>query len=585
VPKTIGGAAPTIDIGILTIRDDEFRALLTVFPEGADTYHGRTREYAIRKANAGDGAQYTIGLLRQIEQGNGEAQEAARDLLEDLEPSLLLVVGIAGGLPSDDVTLGDVILSTRVNDYSVEARKARSKPTYNLSGGPIDKSLAAAVSNLPARERELGDWTKDLPPRPPVKWQGTGLLYGPKRWQNELRDKLEGHFGKNARARVPVYASGPIASSDRLVKDPKVLFPWIESARALLAVEMESGGAYRGARDRCPMLAIRGLSDVVGLKRHDAWTKYACASAAAFTRAFLRTRPVPPREVGEALTALAARTAASLPARTDTIYTNLVPLLEYPEHLYIADATAGTYKQAWAMLRARTKAYVPGAWVLHEGNLYSFEDPESSRLSKICDAPNAEEHRSVEWAVADDEDKRRLFVQLLSHALRDDMWSKGVRFFADDDVFAFSGWPDEAPRTHRYRNVREYSEVTVVSHYTRESKRDGRTFAYLRHNAFRGRFRRFGSGWHLEVSPTYRFTYDGKNKDLFHEANLSGIKRLEKNRAVVSQMLLWSDILKAPGRLLRFGAVEAFTVPGIDEDEASELGDVAPTADGTHDEA
>jgi len=57
--------------------------------------------------------------------------------------------------------------------------------------------------------------------------------------------------------------------------------------------EMESGGVYRAARERCPMLAIRGISDIVGLKRADDWTKYACASAAAFTRAFLRTRPVP----------------------------------------------------------------------------------------------------------------------------------------------------------------------------------------------------------------------------------------------------------------------------------------------------
>ena len=44
------------------------------------------------------------------------------------------------------------------------------------------------------------------------------------------------------------------------------------------------------------MLSIRSLSDIVGLKRQDAWTKYACASAAAFTRAYLQTRPVPIRE-------------------------------------------------------------------------------------------------------------------------------------------------------------------------------------------------------------------------------------------------------------------------------------------------
>jgi hypothetical protein len=97
--------------------------------------------------------------------------------------------------------------------------------------------------------------------------------------------------------------AGPIASSDRLVKDPTVLFPWITMARNLLAVEMESGGVYRAARKRCPMLAIRGISDIVGLNRTDGWTKFACASAAAFARAFLRTRPVP---VGASLDARGA---------------------------------------------------------------------------------------------------------------------------------------------------------------------------------------------------------------------------------------------------------------------------------------
>jgi hypothetical protein len=76
------------------------------------------------------------------------------------------------------------------------------------------------------------------------------------------------------------------------VKDPELLIPWLQGARNVLAIEMESAGVYRAARERCPMLAIRGISDIVGLKRTDAWTKYACASAAAFTRALLRTRPI-----------------------------------------------------------------------------------------------------------------------------------------------------------------------------------------------------------------------------------------------------------------------------------------------------
>ena len=97
-----------IDIGILTIREDEFRAVLNVFPD--HHYKSRHREYTLRTADAGQGARYRLAVLRQIEQGNGEAQEAARDLVDDVQPLLLLVVGIAGGLPSDDISLGDVVL-------------------------------------------------------------------------------------------------------------------------------------------------------------------------------------------------------------------------------------------------------------------------------------------------------------------------------------------------------------------------------------------------------------------------------------------------------------------------------------------
>jgi nucleoside phosphorylase len=205
----------------------------------------------------------------------------------------VLVVGIAGGLPSDDVKLGDVILSTRIQDFTVEARKAEQEPTYAATGGPIAKALAAAVANLAAREDELGNWTAALPSPPPVTWTRKGQIYGPPAWQSELRGKLEYYYGEGSTPRAPVYVAGPIASSDRLVKDPALLIPWLTTARNLLAVEMESGGVYRAMRERCPMLAIRGISDIVGLKRADAWTKFACASAAAFTRAFLRTRPIP----------------------------------------------------------------------------------------------------------------------------------------------------------------------------------------------------------------------------------------------------------------------------------------------------
>lgn len=283
---------PRVDIGILTIRDDEFRAVLEVFPSEAGIAEGKYRTYALRQADAGQGRSYTIAVSRLVEQGNGEAQSAARDLIEDLSPKLVLVVGIAGGLPSHEVKLGDVVLSTRIQDFSLEAQKYGKATTYAAKGGPVSPSLAASVAILSARERELGDWTSHLPLPPSVDWTTPGKLYGPQPWQDELRAKLEHHYGTGT-SRGPRFTSGPIASSDRLVKSPDLVILWLATSRDLLAIEMESGGVYRALQERCPMLAIRGISDIVGLERDDAWTKYACASAAAFTRAFLRTQPVP----------------------------------------------------------------------------------------------------------------------------------------------------------------------------------------------------------------------------------------------------------------------------------------------------
>jgi len=50
------------------------------------------------------------------------------------------------------------VRSTRILDFSIEARKFQEGTTYNVGGGPIAKSIAAGVANLSARELELGDW-------------------------------------------------------------------------------------------------------------------------------------------------------------------------------------------------------------------------------------------------------------------------------------------------------------------------------------------------------------------------------------------------------------------------------------------
>lgn len=543
-----------VDIGILTIRDDEFRAVLKVFPSNPSIHRGRHREYAMRTADAGEGKQYSVAVLRQVEQGNGEAQEAARDLIDDLQPSLLLIVGIAGGLPSDDVSLGDVVLSTRILDFSVEARKFQEDAAYNVGGGPISKQIAAGVANLSAREDELDDWWSNLPTRPAVSF-APAQLYGPKEWKKKVRESLQAHFGKQAQARPPIFSAGVIAASDRLVKDPELVIPWLSTARGLLAVEMESAGVHRATRDKTPMLSIRGLSDVVGLKRQEAWTKYACASAAAFAAAYLTTRPVPNKTPSSQGSSWDEAKGESNDQQEEThetgseeSFANLLLLRHFPETLYVAPSRISSRKAVWAHLNSlptsRSLDRIPSAWTVHENMLYSLVDPARLRLGDVIDDGAIEELDAREWAFSSDASWRRLFVQLLNGALRDDLGAQGVRYFKDQDVYAFLGWPGEPPRVLKYHNLKVRSTVTVVAHYERTSK-DGKTHRYQRHAAFQGRFRFLGSSWYLEVTPTYRFTFNGKDLNWYHESLLSGIKRLERNRSVLSQLLVWQAVLRA----------------------------------------
>jgi internalin A len=84
----------TIDFGILTIREDENAAVLRRFLQ-LETFDGR-RRYRIRELPLSNGHFYKIAVLRCLEQGNTDAQSAAHDLLEELNPRFVLAIGIAG---------------------------------------------------------------------------------------------------------------------------------------------------------------------------------------------------------------------------------------------------------------------------------------------------------------------------------------------------------------------------------------------------------------------------------------------------------------------------------------------------------
>lgn len=282
----------TVDFGIITIREDEFEAVLERFPEEIGIVSGR-REYNLRRLAPGD--PYTVAIVRCAAQGNGEAQQVANALLDDLSPRWLLVVGIGGAAPAFERTLGDVVVSTEVVDFSVGAVLKDGSHEYALQGWVTHAEARKHAANLPALRSHLGAWNSPASiraPRPEIR-VAPKSFYGDARWKKTVRKTLEHHLAE-ARSE-PRATAGAIACSDLVMKDAELFDVWLKITRQVIAVEMESAGIHRAASERhVPFLSIRGLSDVVGLVRDPRWTAYACHSAAAFTRAFLLTRPLPP---------------------------------------------------------------------------------------------------------------------------------------------------------------------------------------------------------------------------------------------------------------------------------------------------
>jgi nucleoside phosphorylase len=282
-----------IDFGILTMREDENAAVLRRF--GKVATEERQRRYRIRSLTLPGGGAYTLAVLR-CDQGNIDAQAAARDLLEDLAPKFMLVIGIAGGVPSHEFSLGDVVVSNRIVDFTVEAVIRDQEREYALGGGPLHPDAAKLAADVSAMviDGELDDWNspdKLTRNRPPVDLSDD-RFYGDDDWKKSARDKIARHF--TGAPRPPLATTGAIASSDRLIKDDETLSVWQKISRQVVAVEMESAGIYKATHGRVPFLAIRGISDVVGFQRDPDWTTYACETAAAFARAFLFTRPIEP---------------------------------------------------------------------------------------------------------------------------------------------------------------------------------------------------------------------------------------------------------------------------------------------------
>jgi nucleoside phosphorylase len=430
-----------VDFGIITIREDEFEAIQQRLPIEQIAV-GRQR-YAISRLKTISDDEYVIAHVRCLEPGIGVGQSVARTLIEELNPQWILLVGIAGSLPDYEHTLGDVILAARLHDFSVSAiienDKQEVRQEFAGGGGPMHPDVQNLVASLPMLTPYIEKWyTPDslTVSRPEVKF-GRNSFYGDDGWKRKVRESLDRYFGKKSIRQQPKALAASVASSGVLLKDTQTASLWLSTARQIKGVEMELSGVYQAGWDlQKPVLAIRGISDIVGFKRSPDWTGYACHTAAAFTVALLRSRPIMPlmsQKSSEHDTEADSSTTlqnqqvgvfkqkppnpAPL-AKQEQLFSNLLEVSYFPETLYSVETCCEDDRDVWAILN-NEMFNPPNDWIIRAKTLYAFHDFSDPIWKKVIEDNTTEPQSTSHWAASDNNDRMWEFIDLLKNCLKE----------------------------------------------------------------------------------------------------------------------------------------------------------------------
>jgi nucleoside phosphorylase len=261
----------TVDIAILVPKQDEFRALEQAFDanfaESSGKLSGGKYYYLIecmtRRVNNEHLASIAVVLIG--DQGNTIACDVTRQVISELNPSIIFLTGTAAGREGK-VDIGSVIASSMVVDAQEWKLDGKELPrirhleprlaTRTDVDRFIDKTLSQRdwlqrIANIPGKIFQRAELVQELWKRPP-----------------------KAHLGY-------------MASSNYLHKMPKELNKiWTIDDR-ILCIDMESGGFGAAAKSSSERqwLVVRGISDYgTPESKQEEYRVPAAAAAAIFLR-------------------------------------------------------------------------------------------------------------------------------------------------------------------------------------------------------------------------------------------------------------------------------------------------------------
>src|SRR4051794_11949830 len=249
-PAAAQQSATAADVGVLTILDEEIRAVQVQLERMQDygerrLAHGPLAREASVPARGGR-ELVRVAAVQTFTRGTASAALAYRELVAAYNPKIVLLVGIAGGV-RPDVRIGDVVVSDEIVAY--DARR-------ETPGGTRRRGQAQSVAApLGYRLNDFFAATLSEQPRP---------------------------GGESFRIH-----RGPIGSGNAVVTDAdSEIRRWLEHFNEkVLAVETEAAGVAQGFHESVGeggprgWLTVRGISDTAdkqkGHSYHDLASRHA----------------------------------------------------------------------------------------------------------------------------------------------------------------------------------------------------------------------------------------------------------------------------------------------------------------------
>jgi len=314
---------PPVDFLIITALEKEVKAVVARLDNHAvERFEDRNiRTYHCGSVRIGDSERaYRVVVIVLPNMGELSAANATTDAIADWNPRFVLMIGIAGGIPQDDLELGDVVVADQVIGYDYGKQ-------YDGFIKPRDHVYPASALLL---ERVRNFWDDD--------------------WARHI----DAARPSKANRAISKRFVGPIASGNKVIASKDLQTTLLARWPKLIAIETEAEGVFAAVFDRPQIanaLVIRGISDMADKDKDDAWQEVAAQAAAAYAIDFLKSGPVEPSlraaAGGEAISSVEIASDATHPRNDATPKISTAKLPSTSSDLFGREAELAALDAAW----------------------------------------------------------------------------------------------------------------------------------------------------------------------------------------------------------------------------------------------